>query len=357
MLQVAEASIRLKAMLTSKGDAFLDADADSTAMFRDYFPEHRAEASVLMASLADGIPGRLRAAPPDMPRPALKANLIKYLCDNRHLTADAATFAVAAWAAALDVDLDAAGGHPGESARENPPGSADNALLDEAHRTVVTMGASIAGVIALMGLVEVVTRSRTDPTAVIVLVLSSVLVLAAIWYLFTHPAPKKPKKRSLSFEEAATDGAFAMLRAPIRTADDARRAIKSGLWGYAVPVVGYTLLPLVMPSLSLWHLLDALVLAICPVGVHFRSRVAACVGVLFFVADAAFLLPLAVFGILGDFHNAGRMAYSLLGAVLAVFAVGARLIVAARGVFASHRVATSESATAAGQGPNRFGVN
>lgn len=98
-----EAVQRLKKILARRAGIIPDA-ARFEALLRDYFPDEHGEREVLMGALREGIPGRLRGDA-EAPRAVLRANLEGLLRNRRHTDAKAAAWAVAVWAAALDIDF------------------------------------------------------------------------------------------------------------------------------------------------------------------------------------------------------------------------------------------------------------
>ena len=98
-----EAAQRLKRILDRRSGIIPDA-ARFDGLLRDYFPGERGDAEILLAALREGIPGRL---PRDIetPRAVLRTNLEELLRRRRRTDAKAAAWAVAVWAAALDIEL------------------------------------------------------------------------------------------------------------------------------------------------------------------------------------------------------------------------------------------------------------
>ena len=73
------------------------------ALLRDLSGEHRREIAVLAGAAREGVPAELLAAKDTAPAPVLAERLARMLQDNLGLADEAAQWAVATWASALDV--------------------------------------------------------------------------------------------------------------------------------------------------------------------------------------------------------------------------------------------------------------
>jgi hypothetical protein len=94
----------LKRLLKQYGQALIDDPRRTEALLRDHCGQHIREIFVLVNAQKQRVPAELLAAPTWMPRQATRTRLSRLLQSKLALTEDAADWAVAAWAAALDLD-------------------------------------------------------------------------------------------------------------------------------------------------------------------------------------------------------------------------------------------------------------
>ena len=109
----------LKRLLKQYGQELIDDPRRTEALLRDHCGQHTREIFVLVNAQKQRVPNELVAAPAWMPRQATYSRLSRILQTKLALTEDAADWAVAAWAAALDLDAppkgDGWGWLPGQS--------------------------------------------------------------------------------------------------------------------------------------------------------------------------------------------------------------------------------------------------
>ena len=94
----------LKRLLKQYGQELIDDPRRTEALLRDLCGQHPREIFVLVNAQKQRVPNELLAAPAWMPRQATYSRLSRVLQTKLALTEDAADWAVAAWAAALDLD-------------------------------------------------------------------------------------------------------------------------------------------------------------------------------------------------------------------------------------------------------------
>jgi uncharacterized protein YgiM (DUF1202 family) len=94
----------LKRLLKQYGQELIDDPRRTEALLRDLCGQHTREIFVLVNAQKQRVPAELRAAPAWMPRQATFSRLSRLLQTKLALTEDAADWAVAAWASALDLD-------------------------------------------------------------------------------------------------------------------------------------------------------------------------------------------------------------------------------------------------------------
>jgi uncharacterized protein YgiM (DUF1202 family) len=94
----------LKRLLKQYGQELIDDPRRTEALLRDLCGQHSREIFVLVNAQKQRVPAELRAAPAWMPRQATFSRLSRGLQTKLALTEDAADWAVAAWASALDLD-------------------------------------------------------------------------------------------------------------------------------------------------------------------------------------------------------------------------------------------------------------
>lgn len=99
----------LKRLLKQYGQELIDDPRRTEALLRDLCGQHTREIFVLVNAQKQRVPNELRAAPAWMPRQATFSRLSRGLQTKLALTEDAADWAVAAWASALDLDSGATG--------------------------------------------------------------------------------------------------------------------------------------------------------------------------------------------------------------------------------------------------------
>ncbi|MCC6458244.1 MAG: SH3 domain-containing protein [Caldilineaceae bacterium] len=99
----------LKRLLKQYGQELIDDPRRTEALLRDLCGQHTREIFVLVNAQKQRVPAELRAAPAWMPRQATFSRLSRLLQTKLALTEDAADWAVAAWASALDLDSGAKG--------------------------------------------------------------------------------------------------------------------------------------------------------------------------------------------------------------------------------------------------------
>src|SRR5687768_9988851 len=116
----------LKRLLKQYGQELIDDPRRTEALLRDHCGQHTREIFVLVNAQKQRVPSELLAAPAWMPRQATYSRLSRILQSKLALTEDAANWAVAAWAAALELEAlpkgDAWSWLPGK-ARTPPPNS------------------------------------------------------------------------------------------------------------------------------------------------------------------------------------------------------------------------------------------
>jgi SH3-like domain-containing protein len=94
----------LKRLLKQYGQELIDDPRRTEALLRDLCGQHTREIFVLVNAQKQRVPNDLLTAPAWMPRQATYSRLSRLLQTKLALTEDAADWAVAAWAAALDLD-------------------------------------------------------------------------------------------------------------------------------------------------------------------------------------------------------------------------------------------------------------
>ena len=94
----------LKRLLKQYGQELIDDPRRTEALLRDLCGQHTREIFVLVNAQKQHVPNDLIAAPAWMPRQATYSRLSRLLQTKLALTEDAANWAVAAWAAALELD-------------------------------------------------------------------------------------------------------------------------------------------------------------------------------------------------------------------------------------------------------------
>ena len=94
----------LKRLLKQYGQELIDDPRRTEALLRDHCGQHTREIFVLVNAQKQRVPNELLAAPAWMPRQAVYTRLSKTLQSKLALTEDAADWAVASWAAALELD-------------------------------------------------------------------------------------------------------------------------------------------------------------------------------------------------------------------------------------------------------------
>ena len=94
----------LKRLLKQYGQELIDDPRRTEALLRDLCGQHTREIFVLVNAQKQRVPSELRAAPTWMPRQAVYTRLSRMLQTKLAMTEDAADWAVASWAAALDLD-------------------------------------------------------------------------------------------------------------------------------------------------------------------------------------------------------------------------------------------------------------
>ena len=99
----------LKRLLKQYGQELIDDPRRTEALLRDHCGQHTREIFVLVNAQKQRVPSELLAAPPWMPRQAVSSRLSRLLQTKLALTEDAADWAVASWATALDLDAAAKG--------------------------------------------------------------------------------------------------------------------------------------------------------------------------------------------------------------------------------------------------------
>jgi hypothetical protein len=91
-------------LLKQYGQELIDDPRRTEALLRDHCGQHTREIFVLVNAQKQRVPSELLSAPAWMPRQATYSRLSKTLQTKLALTEDAANWAVAAWAAALDLE-------------------------------------------------------------------------------------------------------------------------------------------------------------------------------------------------------------------------------------------------------------
>jgi uncharacterized protein YgiM (DUF1202 family) len=113
-------------LLKQYGQELIDDPRRTEALLRDHCGQHTREIFVLVNAQKQRVPNDLLSAPAWMPRQATYSRLSRLLQTKLAITEDAADWAVASWAAALDIDSlpkgDAWSWLPGK-ARTPPPNS------------------------------------------------------------------------------------------------------------------------------------------------------------------------------------------------------------------------------------------
>lgn len=94
----------LKRLLKQYGQELIDDPRRTEALLRDHCGQHSREIFVLVNAQKQRIPSELMAAPAWMPRQATYSRLSRLLQTKLAITEDAADWAVASWAAALDLE-------------------------------------------------------------------------------------------------------------------------------------------------------------------------------------------------------------------------------------------------------------
>jgi hypothetical protein len=94
----------LKRLLKQYGQELIDDPRRTEALLRDHCGQHTREIFVLVNAQKQRIPSELLAAPTWLPRQATYSRLSRLLQTKLAITEDAADWAVAAWAAALDLE-------------------------------------------------------------------------------------------------------------------------------------------------------------------------------------------------------------------------------------------------------------
>jgi hypothetical protein len=94
----------LKRLLKQYGQELIDDPRRTEALLRDHCGQHTREIFVLVNAQKQRVPSELLAAPAWMPRQATYSRLSRQLQTKLALTEDAADWAVAAWAAALELE-------------------------------------------------------------------------------------------------------------------------------------------------------------------------------------------------------------------------------------------------------------
>src|SRR4051812_29475696 len=94
----------LKRLLKQYGQELIDDPRRTEALLRDHCGQYTREIFVLVNAQKQRVPSDLLSAPAWMPRQATYTRLSKLLQTKLALTEDAANWAVAAWAAALDLE-------------------------------------------------------------------------------------------------------------------------------------------------------------------------------------------------------------------------------------------------------------
>ncbi|MCC6168847.1 MAG: SH3 domain-containing protein [Caldilineaceae bacterium] len=100
----------LKRLIKQYGPELIDDPRRTESLLNDLCGQHRREIFVLVNAQKQRVPAELLAAPAWMPHQATWARLSRRLQDKLALTEDAADWAVAAWAGALDLSPAAAKG-------------------------------------------------------------------------------------------------------------------------------------------------------------------------------------------------------------------------------------------------------
>jgi len=95
----------LKRLIKQYGPELVDDPRRTESLLNDLCGQHRREIFVLVNAQKQRVPAELLAAPAWMPRQATWARLSRQLQEKLAITEDAANWAVAAWAGALDLDL------------------------------------------------------------------------------------------------------------------------------------------------------------------------------------------------------------------------------------------------------------
>jgi hypothetical protein len=96
--------IQLRKIIVTYGPDICQDPQRVEGLLRDLVAEHRLEISVLVASAKEGVPIGLRSAKDGAQHRVLGERLVRQLQDNTGLTEEAARWAVAAWASALDIN-------------------------------------------------------------------------------------------------------------------------------------------------------------------------------------------------------------------------------------------------------------
>ena len=94
----------LKRLLKQYGQELIDDPRRTEALLRDHCGQHTREIFVLVNAQKQRVPNELLAAPTWMPRQATYSRLSRILQTKLAITEDAADWAVASWAAALEID-------------------------------------------------------------------------------------------------------------------------------------------------------------------------------------------------------------------------------------------------------------
>lgn len=94
----------LKRLLKQYGQELIDDPRRTEALLRDLCGQHTREIFVLVNAQKQRVPNELLAAPAWMPRQATYSRLSRLLQTKLAITEDAADWAVASWAAALEID-------------------------------------------------------------------------------------------------------------------------------------------------------------------------------------------------------------------------------------------------------------
>ena len=117
----------LKRLLKQYGQELIDDPRRTEALLRDHCGQHTREIFVLVNAQKQRVPSDLLSAPAWMPRQATYSRLSKTLQTKLALTEDAANWAVASWAAALELEAmpkgDAWSWLPGKSRAPAPASS------------------------------------------------------------------------------------------------------------------------------------------------------------------------------------------------------------------------------------------